>query len=289
MELWSLFFSVVAVLISGYAVFVTLPKISITGSLSTVFDHDGGSIRPMVIVTVVNDGGAAAHVSEISLRATDGSLVHYARTEFDRGPKLPVEIPARGGRKVWMVDYQPVRELAASRVRDSSPVVRATVKVGSRFYHQRGGISVPVEGASEPRRSALQRLNKHRRRLFTTRVIFHHYVVLDGVDLESNTAPLRIEKRGFGLTKPYQLTLVARHPDGRNERVQGVSPIRIPRMFRPRLWDLQVPLVDDSGFPDSVVFSWLDTAGTRRGGGTASTRSGMVAAKAAADALNSSN
>jgi hypothetical protein len=164
-------------------------------------------------------------------------------------------------------------------VRDTSPEVRATVQIGTRTYKQSNTITISLDGVpSAP--ATLARRMKSRWRSFTTSYFFISPLVdLTDIDLDENTAPLSITKRGWGASRPLQLSLVVRHEGGKSERVPTVPPIVIPRMWRPRHLVLRVPLVDDADALPNDSFFWLTTAGKAPGSGYgAHTRSEIVAA-----------
>lgn len=254
-----------------------LPKISVTGSLATVLGDNLREVR--IVVTVINDGVAAVQVSAVSLRSTDGGFTRPGPTTLDRGPQLPVELLPLGGRAVWMFDYQSVKDDAGRLVRDNSPEVRATVQIGTRTYKQKNTIRIPLDGVPPAPPSLHRRARARWRAMVTSYYFVNPNVPLNEVDLEENTAPLHITKRGWGLSAPLRLSLVVRHSDGRSERIPDVPPILIPRMWRPKHLVLRVPLVDDASRRPGDSFWWLTTSGKAPGSGQgAHTRAEIVAA-----------
>jgi hypothetical protein len=262
-------------------VLLGLPKISVTGGLATVLV--GNALEARIVVTAINDGAAAVQISAVSLRSTDGGFTYLGPTEHDRGPRLPVELLPLGGQAVWMLDYRAVETAAARVVRDTSPEVRATVQIGTRTYKQNDTIRIPIDGVPPALASLLKRMKARLSSVVTSSFFVDPFVNLSDVDLDKNTSPLGITKRGWGISRSLRLSLVVRHENGQSERVPNVPPIVIPRMWHPQRLVLRVPLVVDvSALPDDS-FWWLTTAGKVPGGGYgARSRSEIIAAMTAA-------
>jgi hypothetical protein len=277
---------IVKLIASLRRILLGLPKISVTGAVATVLGDDLREIR--FVITAINDGTAAVQVSAVSLRSTDGGFHYSGPTDLDRGPRLPVELPPLGGRAVWMLDYKTVQNRAARVVRDTSPEVRATLQIGTRTYKQSNTIRIPIDGVPNAPVPILRRIKARSMSVVSPYFFINPFVDLSGVDLDKNTAPLHVTKRGWGVSRPLRLSLVVRHEDGRSERVPNVPPILIPRMWRPRLLVLRVPLVNDEAALPNNSFSWLTTAGKAPGSGHgAHTRSEIVAALTTAGLIGS--
>jgi len=277
---------VVKIIASLRRILLGLPKISVTGVVATVLGDNLREIR--FVITAINDGTAAVQVSAVSLRSADGGFHYSGLTDLDRGPRLPVELPPLGGRAVWMLDYKTVQDRAAHVVRDTSPEVRATVQIGTRTYKQSNTVRIPLDGVPNAPVPILRRMKARWMSVVSPHFFINPFVDLAGIDLDKNTAPLHVTKRGWGVSRPLRLSLVVRHEDGRSERVPNVPPILIPRMWRPKLLVLRVPLVNDEAALPNDSFSWLTTAGKAPGAGYgAHTRSEIVAALAAAGPMDS--
>jgi hypothetical protein len=247
-----------------------LPIIRIDAKLATVFGGDCGG-RPMIVVEVVNDGGAAAQVSNVFLDAVDGSLREYPG-ELGRGPSVPCALAANGGHAVWWFDYDHLRQRAQDQVRDEPLQVRATVKVGSHLRRQRDQVSITPRGSTTHHSSRRER-NAARFRSWTHPgvVLYPPFSTASDFDLVNRTEILGLYNTGRGVVRPRKLTLTVRHVDGSRDRVSGVAPVQIPRIWPRRHIALRVPLVDAPEPTEGDTYMWSTTSGKAIGSGYGAT------------------
>lgn len=263
---WRPLFSGLAVLISLTALALSilafrrgLPKLRIEATTATVVDAPNGP-QAMVIVKVVNDGGALAQISAVFLDAVDGSLREYPG-ELGERPRMPYKLAANGGLAVWRFDYAQLRQRERGQVRDRPLRVRATVQVGSHLHRQKGQIRVAPLGSTTHPRSRRERTVAWFRSWAHPGVALYPFATASDFDLVKGTGPLTLINAGRGVTRPYKLTLTVQHTDGLRDRVPGLDPVQIHRIWPGRQITLRVPLVNAPSSVEGDSFWWSTTSG----------------------------
>lgn len=271
---WRLLLAVLAVVISlaafGFSIVAFrrgLPKLRIEAGKAMVFEPQGDP-RGVIVVRVANNGGSSAHISGVTLNATDGSHREYPM-RVGGGPSMPHELAANGGRASWFFDHAQLRQHARDQVRDEPLRVRATVQVGSNHRRQRGRIDIAPAGSTADHRSLNGRL------LAWIRSWTHPgvglYPFASDFDLINRTGTLTLLNAGRGFTRPSKLTLTVQHADGHRDRVVGYDPVRVPRIWPRSQITLRVPLVNPPDVGDGDTFTWSSTRGKGIGGGYGAT------------------
>ena len=91
-------------------------------------------------------------------------------------------------------------------------------------------------------------------------------------DLANRTAILGLYNTGRGVVRPRRrLTLTVQHADGSRDRVSGVAPVQIPRIWPRRRIALRVPLVDAPEPAEGDTYMWSTTSGKGIGSGYGAT------------------
>lgn len=262
--------TIAALVVSIVAIRRSSPRLVVTADKANVLFGPPIGARPMVCVGTVNNGGAAAYISDVFLLGTDGSGSFHFSESMGRGPKLPHRLEAHGGSAGWMFDYAELRRSYDRTPRDEVLMVVACVRLGARTLRAKSRIAVNQPGAAAVERTMRERLMDEYRSWRAPRVQFSPWETTSLIDLDLGTAPLAAQNDGRWWSKPFTVTLVAEKDGGiGRERVPGVQQVRFPRIAPSRVHEETVSLVDDP--PQGTTLWWQVTAGRGIGNGVAAT------------------
>lgn len=243
------------------------PLLTIHVKSVTAISNDGSTARAKAMVTVENDGGADALISQVFLQAVDGSQAFYfSQSPVNIGPRLPHQLHANGGRAIWWYDYAELRSSYQRTIRDDDLVLHACVRVGAKVLRSSGTLTVyrPGQVSRKPKVTARIKsaINEFRR----PRAQLMNFFNLSDVDVDAGLTPLVARNFGRWWSKPFTVTLVA-SKDGEEDRVRvpNFDPVRIPRIRPKGVHQVLVPIADD--VPEGVSLWWSVTSGPGIGHG----------------------
>lgn len=258
-----------ALIVSIAAFRRSAPRLTIWSSTPIVL-YDEGS-RAMTLVEITNDGGADVIISQVFLRAVDGSAAFYFKQSGkDVGPKLPHRLDANGGRSTWAFDYSELRRSYDRTVRDNQLVLKACIRVGARVQRGRQSIYIARPGSVGEGSSRVDRMRVVIREFVRPRTQLMGMIDVSAIDLGAGKVPLMARNFGRWWSRPFTATLIAsKEGEEVQERVPKIEQARFPRI-RPRgAHQLMVPLVNDPS--PGISLWWSVTSGPGIGNGVAAT------------------
>lgn len=262
--------ALVALGVSIAALHRSRPRLTISVKTVTAISDDGSPARPMTVVTVENSGGADAVISQVILRAVDGSMAIHFPQPAGIGPRLPRRLEANGGRAIWWFDYAELRRSYQRTIRDEDLVLKACVRVGTKVLQSRGTVTVWRPGQGGIKLKLTDRIRSVVSDFRRPRAQLMGFFDASDVDLDAGLTPLVTRNFGWWWSKPFTVSLVAIREGERDcERVPDFNPVRIPGIRPKGTYQVLVPITHD--VPPGVSLVWSVTAGPGIGNGVGAT------------------
>jgi len=254
--------SVVALLLSGYAIRAGQVRVKVRAETSIMIDSVQMSAMNGLGLSVANDGGAAVLVSSVELVDRGGRIAFRA---FSRGPELPHSVDGNGGRAVWAFDYSAIKDRVLMDYRENPVVLVARVRIGSRFISAPRRFPIGVGGFT-----AYQPIRIRIAHWWTTQFrppTLHEDMGLDTskIDFDSETY-VQGFTNGTRRTSPRQtLNLMISVPGVGNKRVVNVQPIRVPRVRAGKTAQVTLPFRPAGELADTGTRIYWQTFPTEMG------------------------
>lgn len=234
--------SLVALGISVIAYRSGLPRLKISTEEVTLLGN--GAARNVVEVRVDNNGGAAAQLKSVEIRALGTRQVAQPELELG-GATFPLTLPARGGSEVWSFSEQSLSQACSAELRDGPHPVRVDVIVGSKRRSRRGRITFPgAHLASESRRGRVKRI--YRQWTDGQFYLFPEHRV-DGRGVEPGHIEIVYKKPRFGIVRAFTLTLVGIDENGARRRRHDFDQVKVGTTWP---WQAEkavvIPVIDAS-------------------------------------------
>jgi hypothetical protein len=259
---WARAFGLIAIAISLSTYWHGRPHLKLTVGTGLVFGlPTEGEMCACVTVTIANNGGAEVRVSDVNLIGS-GLLVG----KLIRGPKMPVEVKARGGRANWFFDYadmaQQLSDRAAMSLADGiEPVaVRASYRIGARVRSPRSAVAYinPPHATSSRHRTTLRHRAIGWCRSWSRPVpTLDAFALLKRDRFGARIQTLNVSNRFRRAAPSSELVLVVKHPDGKREVVAHYKSVPVPRIRGKRSIEVDVSFVDDSKATAGDAFQWV--------------------------------
>lgn len=224
------------------------------------------NLQPVEFVTVTNRGAAPAYVQSVYLESSRGSVpanyVDVVDYDVEEDRSKPIEIAANGGKEVWMVHRQQLRDLAARHASDTEVKFRARVESGGKKLKSRTSEIVhPNEPRQVPTRkqSVYSRSKKLLQSYFIPKPVPDYVggrgLRVEDLDLAKGQYQILVKNEGGGVVRGATLELLASTQDGNPRKVRVGEPISIPALRSRQAHPVWVPLADDGEWAWWVRFN----------------------------------
>ncbi len=229
------------------------PKLKVKAFMATVVSAAQG-LKGGIIVTVINEGGRPAPISDVSIRSTDGRVVEH-RSVSTSGAQTPLDLAPDGGKASWMFDYATIRAQVERLVDPETIMLRGFVEVGSRTYTHRDVI--PASGMSTKKtQPLLVRTRRWFAALGSVQVHPGGWVDASRVDLVAGTWQMPIRNAGKRPVRAAVVELIRARADGGAERPPGFTPVTIGWLLPGRTRYVTLP-IDTPDPHDGATLNWL--------------------------------